>query len=298
VTTTEGKSVTTEPTSTGSVPGSDAEADSDAGLRILLTNDDGWNAGGLPSLREALLDAGHDVVVFAPADDQSGNSGRMTFGEPLTVTQEQESVFSVAGSPADSTEVGMSLAFPGGTPDLVISGPNPGANIGDASIHSGTIGAAVTAANDGVPAIAVSANGDPEGGEPDYTITNNFVLELVSALLADAGDAPLLPDGVALNVNVPFVPAGEMPTGIAITTTDSGFLDLDYDDVEPPGPGESIDATAQFALTPAADPDSDATAIEHRAIAVTIIEGNYDAAAADPNRTDIDALAATITNLT
>lgn len=292
---------TTEPPADSATPASSAPASAaptaGEGLRILLTNDDGWDGGGLLPLRDALIAAGHDVVVFAPADDQSGNSGRMTFGDPLTITQETEGVFSVAGSPADSSEVGMSLAFPGALPDLVISGPNPGANIANTSIHSGTIGAAVTAANDGVPAIAVSANGAPGTNEVDDVATGEFVVSLVDALAANAAGDALLPDGLALNVNLPYVEPGEAFAGVVITTTDRSFLDLDYAAVELPAVGESVDAAAQFVIVPTVDADSDSAAIEAGQVAITFVEGNYDATADDGVAAELEALTPVLTAL-
>jgi 5'-nucleotidase len=240
-------------------------------LRILMVNDDGWDGGGLLVLREALLDAGHDVVVFAPADDQSGNSGRITLGKPVEITQQESGVFSVGGSPADSVEAGMSLAFRGELPDLVVSGPNPGANIADATIHSGTIGAAMTAVNEGVPAIAVSTNGDPAVG-----ITNPFVVDLVAALVEHAAGGALLPDRLGLNVNIPSVAAGGELTGVEITVTDTSYLEVDYSAVELPAVGESVEATGAISIVPTELANSDSAALDAGHVAITFVQGNYD----------------------
>lgn len=98
------------------------------------------------------------------------------------------------GSPADSAEVGLSLAFDGELPDLVISGPNAGANIANASIHSGTVGAAVTAANEGVAAIDLdySEVALPAVGE-SVEATGAFV---VTPTVDDASDAAAIEDGM------------------------------------------------------------------------------------------------------
>jgi 5'-nucleotidase len=247
------------------------------GLRILMVNDDGWDGGGLLELRQALLDAGHEVIVFAPADDQTGNAGRITLGRPVEITQQQAGVFSVGGSPVDSVEAGMSLAFPGELPDLVVSGPNPGANIANATIHSGTIGAAMTAVNEAVPAIAVSTNGDPTVDG----VTNGFVVDLVAALAAHAADGPLLPDRLGLNVNIPSVPAGGALSGVAITTTDPSYLDVDYSGAELPAVGESVEFAGAISIAPAVLDGSDAAALDAGNVAITFVQGNYDAVA-DP----------------
>jgi 5'/3'-nucleotidase SurE len=253
-------SASTEPVSGGS-------------LRILMVNDDGWDGGGLLVLRQALLDAGHDVVVFAPADDQSGNSGRITLGEPVEITQHEPGVFSVGGSPADSVEAGMSLAFAGELPDLVVSGPNPGANIADATIHSGTIGAAMTAVNEGVPAIAVSTNGDPTVDG----VTNPFVVDLVAALVEHAAGEPLLPDRLGLNVNIPSVAAGGELTSVEITATDTSYIEIDYSAVELPAVGASVEAAGAISIVPTALDGSDSAALDAGHVAITFVQGNYDA---------------------
>ena len=257
------------------------------GLQILMVNDDGWDGGGLLELRQVLLDAGHDVIVFAPADDQSGNSGRITLGRPVEITQQQAGVFSVGGSPVDSVEAGMSLAFPGELPDLVVSGPNPGANIANATIHSGTVGAAMTAVNEGVPAIAVSTNGDPTVDG----VTNGFVVDLVAALADHAADGPLLPDRLGLNVNIPSVAAGGALGGVEITTTDTSYLDVDYSAVELPAVGASVEFAGAISIAPAVLDGSDAAALDAGNVAITFVQGNYDAVA-DP------ALVAEIEDLT
>ena len=246
-------------------------------LRILMVNDDGWDRGGLLVLREALLAAGHDVVVFAPADDQSGNSGRITLGKSVEITQQEPGVFSVGGSPADSVEAGMSLAFSGELPDLVVSGPNPGANIANATIHSGTIGAAMTAVNEGVPAIAVSTNGDPAVDG----ITNPFVVDLVGALVGHAAGGSLLPDRVGLNVNIPSVAAGGELTSVEITATDTSYLDVDYSAVELPAVGASVEAAGAISILPTELDGSDSAALDAGHVAITFLQGNYDALA-DP----------------
>lgn len=265
----------------GSAGTGDTTSGTDAGLRIMLTNDDGWSGGGLLVLRDALVDAGFEVVVVAPADDQSGNSGRITTSQPLTVTQEEAGVFSVNGSPADSAMVGLSIAYPGEQPDLVISGPNPGANLGNASIHSGTVGAAVTAASRGVSAIAVSINGDPAAEEFDYTVAQTFVIDLVETLDAQAGGGRLLPEGVALSVNLPFVPAGEELAGVSVAASGVDYFTMDYSAVEPPAVGESVDVSPEFEINPEGAEGSDVAAVTDGRAAISLLGPSYDLAA-DP----------------
>jgi len=251
------------------LPGADA-----APLRILLTDDDGWDAPGIQAVFFALTAAGHDVVIVAPAENQSGSGARVGFTETLTLTQQAAGVFSVTGSPADATEVGMSVAFGGELPDLVVSGSNIGQNIAGVEVHSGTVGAAVTAINEGVPAIAVST----EGGEDDFGPTAAFTAELIAALQAAAGDGPLLPADIGLNVNFPVLDDGEALAGVAITTTDRSFIDIGYPDVVLPGIGASVEITPALSVIDPTDPDGDAAQLAAGFVSVTFISNNYDAA--------------------
>ena len=280
-----------------SEPVSTATASPAAAPNILLTNDNGWSAGGVLGLYEALMTAGFNVVVFAPAEASPGASAALSYGGTREVTRPFGSVFAVDGSPADAVEVGLSLAFPESLPDLVISGPSPGHNIGYPVIHSGTVGAAAAAINEGVPAIAVSTGADPDTNDVDFTVTNAFVVDLVNALVANASGGPLLPDGLGLNINVPFTPSDSPPAGVAITTTDRSFVDPDYSGVELPEVGESIDVGPELVDVPSSDPESDAGAIERGLVAVTFIEGDFDAAAHGERAAAIEVLTPVLTGL-
>jgi 5'-nucleotidase len=243
-------------------------------LRIMLTNDDGYAAPGLAALRDALRSAGHDVTVVAPLRNQSGASGRASFGGTLQVTHVDEDTFAVDGSPADATEVGLSVVFAGHAPDLVISGSNAGQNIAAATIHSGTVGAAVTAIEDGVPALAVST--ELTADVQPYQATGAFVVRLVRALQDRSHGGPLLEPGTGLNVNYPVVEDGSVPRP-ALTETGRGFLDLTYGGTLPEVGGTSSLTVGVDLSVPETVRDADSTALEHNRIAVTVIEGDYDA---------------------
>ena len=122
-------------------------------LRILLTNDDGYNTPGIQAVRSALLESGHDVTLVAPLENQSGSGARVTSSGVLQYKQQSDGVWSVDGSPADSVLVGLLHIMKEQAPDLVISGANFGQNPGYA-INSGTVGAATVAMYAGFPAIA------------------------------------------------------------------------------------------------------------------------------------------------
>ena len=185
--------------------------------RILVTNDDGVAAPGIRALAAAARSQGYDVVVAAPREEQSGMSAALT-----AVTDEGRVIFAphdldgieaygVAASPA-YIAVLAGLGVFGDPPDIVLSGINRGANAGRAVLHSGTVGAALTAANDGTRAMAVSldvlnptAGGVASGGAA-ITVPDDDALHWDNAartaagLLAWLADAPA---GTVLNVNVP-----------------------------------------------------------------------------------------------
>ncbi|MGW4461681.1 5'/3'-nucleotidase SurE [Micromonospora sp. NPDC004704] len=133
-------------------------------VRVLVTNDDGIAAPGIRWLARAVADRGYDVVVAAPSEEASGTSAAMiaTEREGRVVVEEHEieelagiPAYGVAGSPGFITLIAIHGAF-GPPPTLVVSGVNRGANVGRAVLHSGTVGAAFTAAANGCHALAVS----------------------------------------------------------------------------------------------------------------------------------------------
>lgn len=126
---------------------------------ILLSNDDGFDATGLLALRDALLRIG-DVVVCAPATNQSATSHKLTLTTVLRLRRIDDATFALDGTPADCIYVALhskDKLIPR-WPDLVVSGMNHGPNLGIDVVYSGTVAAAREAANRGIPAVAVSAD--------------------------------------------------------------------------------------------------------------------------------------------
>ena len=174
-------------------------------MKILLCNDDGYQALGLTALHAALQDIA-DVEVVAPEQNNSAKSNALTLNAPLYVRQAAEGVRYVNGTPADCVHVGLTglLDY---RPDLVVSGINNGANMGDDTIYSGTVGAAMEGYLFGIPAIAFSL---VDKGWPHLDTAVAAAKRLVQALAPQvekrqAHEAPWL-----LNVNVPSVPLAEL----------------------------------------------------------------------------------------
>lgn len=178
------------------VPGSEPE--SDASFTILLSNDDGYEAPGLRALAETLASVAH-VVVAAPATEQSGTGNAITLREPIFVLPieliEGVSGYAIRARPATCVQLGVESLLER-KPDLVVSGINRGANLGIVTFYSGTVGAARQAALLGIPAIAVSMQGNDA---EDYAAAAAFIRDLVKQL---RGQHALRP-GLLLNVNVP-----------------------------------------------------------------------------------------------
>jgi 5'-nucleotidase len=136
-------------------------------MRVLLTNDDGLHAPGIRALAESAVAAGHDVVAVAPEGDWSGSGTAVgNLGEDTGIRYRQVTFFELESVHAIELNAAPALcviaaglgAF-GDPPDLVLSGVNPGLNTGRATMHSGTVGAALTGAGFGLPAVAVSIAG-------------------------------------------------------------------------------------------------------------------------------------------
>jgi 5'-nucleotidase len=189
-------------------------------LTVLVTNDDGVGAPGIDALVEALLeDPELEVVVVAPAENQSGSGDATTEGaaaSPAATASGYEAV-QVDGRPADAVNHALDVVLVDDPPDLVISGINEGQNLGPIVDVSGTVGAARTAARRGIPAVAVSQGLPPDGAEPDYEAG----VEAVLVWLEDNLDA--LVEGTVVNINVPTCGTGairgtaEVPTALDTT---------------------------------------------------------------------------------
>jgi len=175
-------------------------------LRILVSNDDGYFSPGIIVLAEALGRLG-EVTVVAPERDRSGASNSLTLDRPLSVRQAANGFYFVNGTPTDCVHLAVTglLDF---LPDVVISGVNLGANMGDDTIYSGTVAAATEGFLLGIPSIAVSLTSRAGRNLPTAT---GIAVQLVERFR----DAPVN-QPVLLNVNVPDVPQAEL-RGVEVT---------------------------------------------------------------------------------
>jgi 5'-nucleotidase len=167
-------------------------------MRILISNDDGYFAPGIAALAEALRDLA-EIVVVAPERDRSGASNSLTLDRPLMVRTASSGFLYLNGTPTDCVHVAITGLLDA-RPDLVVSGINDGANMGDDTIYSGTVAAAMEGFLLGVPAIAFSlVNKGHAHLDSAARVARDVVRRFVERPLR--ADGPLL-----LNVNIPNLP--------------------------------------------------------------------------------------------
>lgn len=164
-------------------------------MKILISNDDGYQAPGIVALYEALKDIA-EVDVIAPEQNNSAKSNALTLHSPLYVTRASNGFRYVNGTPADCVHIALTGLL-GYRPDLVVSGINNGANMGDDTIYSGTVGAAMEGYLFGIPAIAFSQV-DKNWGHLESAARKARELVLQMSQQHLVGSSPWL-----LNVNIP-----------------------------------------------------------------------------------------------
>lgn len=169
-------------------------------MRILLSNDDGYFAPGLAALAEALCEVG-DVVVVAPEQNRSGASNSLTLDRPLFLKKAANGFHYVNGTPTDCVHLAVTGMLDT-LPDIIVSGVNLGANMGDDTIYSGTVAAATEGYLLGIPSIAVSLTSF-EG--KNFATAARVARELVVRFVRQ----PLW-DPILLNVNVPDIPYSQL----------------------------------------------------------------------------------------
>lgn len=168
-------------------------------MRILVSNDDGVDAPGIRILAAGLRKAGHEVLMVAPDRDRSGASNSLTLDMPIRVVRHDEHTWRVHGTPTDCVHVAITGMLEH-EPDIVVSGINNTANLGDDVIYSGTVAAAMEGRFLGLPAVAMSlVTADHKGMH--YETAARAAVEIVARLRADP-----LPADTILNVNVPDLP--------------------------------------------------------------------------------------------
>ena len=176
-------------------------------MRILLTNDDGVNASGLKVLENIARRFSDDVWIVAPTEEQSGAGHSLTLTKPIRLRKLGERRFCVAGTPTDSVMMAIAHIMKDNRPDLILSGVNRGANLGEDCTYSGTVSAAMEGALAGIPSIALSQTYARQG-------MGDTVPFGAAETWADRALAPLLasnmPPRTLININFPALPADKV----------------------------------------------------------------------------------------
>ena len=171
-------------------------------LRILIANDDGYLAPGLAALVQACEGLG-DLDVVAPEQNASGTSNSLTLGRPLSVFTAANGFRYINGTPSDCVHLALTGVLPQ-RPDLVVSGINQGANMGDDTLYSGTVAAAMEGYLFGIPAIAFS---QVEKGWSDLAsasrVARKFIQNVIADLAANQAAGTVARSPFLLNVNIP-----------------------------------------------------------------------------------------------
>jgi len=161
--------------------------------RILITNDDGISAPGIKALEQGLAAVG-EVTVVAPDREMSATSQSVTLHTPIRIQQLDERHYAIGGTPTDAVIMALYHLLPQ-RPDLVVSGINPGGNMGENVDYSGTVGGAMQGVVHGVPSFAISLVARQDH---DFSASAAFAAQLAARIFEEG-----LEPGVCLNVNVP-----------------------------------------------------------------------------------------------
>lgn len=240
-------------------------------MKILVTNDDGVASPGLHALAAAVAAAGHDTMVVAPASDMSGagaSIGRIHADEHLEAERvelpgaEQVPAYALDGPPGLCVLAARLGGF-GDAPDVVVSGINPGCNTGRSVLHSGTVGAALTAANFGGRGLAVSIDVTGSGGPGHWSTAAMVAAGALDWLLA-------APDRTVLNLNVPDRPFDEVLGARWATLAAFGTVRSAVVEPAPNGGRLQVELRPSNVELP---PDSDTALVNEGYVAVTTITG-------------------------
>ncbi|EWY39596.1 5'-nucleotidase [Skermanella stibiiresistens SB22] len=242
--------------------------------RVLLTNDDGIGEPGLNILEEVAATLAREVWVVAPEHDQSGTANSISLHQPIRVRERGPLRYSVNGTPADCILMGVQHLMADQKPDLVLSGINAGANLGDDVAYSGTVAGAMTALFLGIPGIALSQSYRERKNVPWATATH-WAPTVIRSLTAGGW-----PGDLCYNVNFPDVEPDRVSGMEAARQGEGGILRIGIEQRE--DTREKSYYWLRFMRERRAlAPDTDVAALKRGAVAVTPLK--FD-------RTDMDAM--------
>jgi 5'-nucleotidase len=229
-------------------------------MRILLSNDDGYFAPGLNILAEHLSSIA-EISVVAPERNRSGASNSLTLDRPLTVRKAHNGFLYVNGTPTDCVHLALT-GLMSSPPDMVISGINDGANMGDDTIYSGTVAAAMEGYLLGIPSFAISMS---RHGAQYFETAAKVVIDLVKRYEKSGFPPPLL-----LNVNVPDIPYDELH-GMVVTRLGKRHKAEPVIKTNTPR-GETVYWVGAAGNAQDAGPGTDFYAVEHEQVSLTPLQ--------------------------
>ena len=242
-------------------------------MRILLTNDDGYDQPGLLEL-ENLLKDDHEIWVVAPLHHCSGTSHALGLYSSMELRKEGFRKWSLEGTPTDCVKISLMEVMKDNPPDLLISGINPGANLANNIFYSGTVAAATEAALWDIPSIAISVNVTSNNSNPFFGTASSVLQSLMKQGIADK-----IPEGTILNINVPEVEFDEI-AGMKWTKMARFAADISFRHLEP----GRVFAYDRYRSLPVVDPlDSDVDALSKTMVSLTLLDSNRTSSAIPPD---------------
>jgi len=235
-------------------------------MKILISNDDGIFASGIRALME-VLSKEHDVYVIAPDRERSAAGHSITLHTPLRVEELEpkfnvKRAWAVTGTPGDCVKMGINaILAEDELPDIVITGPNHGPNLGIDILYSGTVSAAMEGAILGYPSIAVSVAGNYQDLDHFY-----YAAEFIRKFLPNIQKIHIPPKSI-LNINVPTIPAEDI-TGLEITRLGTRMYTDTYEKRVDPR-GKTYYWLAGELITQNEEPGTDIEAIRNNKISIT-----------------------------
>ena len=243
--------------------------------RILLTNDDGYDAKGLQVLLKIAHEIAHEVWVVAPSSDQSGQSQSITLHQPLHCEKYQERYYHINGTPSDCVIFTLKNLMRDYPPQLVLSGVNRGANVADSVSFSGTIGATLTSAILGVPAIALSQS-FRNADAINWPMTEKLASSVIHHLIADAFsidgfDSENLSIDFCYNINFPDEVIEDI-SGFAFAKQGRGSIhDINIETYTTPRNKECHWYAFEHNYSVVKEPLSDINILRNKAIAISTV---------------------------
>lgn len=247
-------------------------------MRILLTNDDGYDQPGLLRLAE-LLEGDNDIWVVAPLHHCSGTSHALGLYSSMELRKTGEHRWALEGTPTDCVKIALMEIMRDSPPDLLISGINPGANMANNVFYSGTVAAATEAALWDVRSIAVSVEVTSPNRKPRFDTACAVLDHILRRDLAE-----LIPSGTILNINVPEVEP-EGIKGIKWTRMARFASDICFRQLEP----GRVYAYDRYRSLPVVDPlDTDVDAVENSMVSLTLLDSNRTSSIVPPDMEPFD----------